>query len=275
MKTALSFILCISLLPTLSTAQEETSQNSGYYQFYTSEVLVRFKGKAVPIKAAKKKGVFVSAGNRLKRLPWSTPARLQPQIGVSNRFVTVADYDYSYFYQGESRWEAEAYDSVRLRQRQTNMAITSLSTPGQSPSASQQAQIDDLIIEQQEYEQEMGKLVRDGELKADGYGDSVRMSLTLTPNMDIPRAYCAILTDYHRVDGERFVVTKTRWIGDLLKGIPEELNFTLKLREGDYSNSKSQFYLFSGDSKPVPTNFSNGLKELNVAELKELAGMAN
>ncbi|MDQ8197867.1 hypothetical protein QEH56_06900 [Pelagicoccus enzymogenes] len=274
MKRALLSILFLGTLTHSANPQEEPSPGSGYYQFYGAEVLVRFKGEAVPIVAAKKKGVFVQNGKRLKRLPWSTLSTIQPQIGVSNRLVSVEDFSYSYFYQSESRWESDAYNSVSSRQRATNLAIAKLSTPGQNPTASQMAQIDELMTEQMDYENQMDTLINDGELKAEGYADSVRMSMTLTPVMDVPGAYCAVLTDYYRADGEHFVVTKTEWLGDLLANIPEEIDFVMKLREGDYSKSRSQFYLFSEDGVPVPTNLSTGLKELSIDELKELANQA-
>lgn len=270
MKKTLISILFLCTLTTLLFGQDIPHSSSGYYRFFGGEVLVRFKGKAVPIEVAKEKGLFVNAGQRLKRLPWATPSTIQPQVGISDRFVSIQNYEYSYSYQSESSWEIDAYNSVSTRQRSTNMAIGRLSTPGHTPSTSQSAQINDLINQQMEYENSIDASVTDGELKPEGFADSIQMRMTLTPNMDIPGAYCAVLSDYYSANGEHFAVTQTKWIGDLLANIPEELAFSIKLKEGDYSKSRTHFYLFSEDGKPLATNLSAGLKELSVEELRSI-----
>lgn len=235
-----------------------------------AEVLVRHKGMAVPIVSAQKKGIFIESRKGTKRLPWSTICKVQPQMGISKRFVSVEDFQYSYFYQGESRWETDAHNSTMSRERDTNMAIAAVSSSANLSSEERQEQIQALTSAQNEYERQMDTLINDGELRADGYGDSVRVKMTLMPTADIQNAYCAIMTDYMRADGTRLVSTKIEWLGDLLKDIPEEVDFTQFLAEGDYSQSRTELHLFSGNSKLIPTTLSKALKELSVDEMNTL-----
>ncbi|MDQ8182921.1 hypothetical protein [Pelagicoccus sp. SDUM812005] len=265
MKFTLIPAICLLLFPNVSIAQSEKSQSSGYYQFQGATILTHFKGKAAPIIEASPKGFYVQKGKRgKKRMSWGTPCIAQPVFSVSDKLISIENLNYRFFYRKDAYHEEAAYHEMRLKNRETQHKIGMLQGTGNETA------IASLIEEQAEFEDNMEALIQDGELKQQGHADSIELKMTLRPNSDIKGAYMAIMATHLNNEGELRVAVKVEWLGDLLKNIPEEISFQKLLGEGDYRNSRTEFYFFTKDSTPIPSNESNGLKELSLEELQRV-----
>lgn len=247
------------------------SHNSGYYYFIGAEMLVQYKKNAEPIISADKRGIYVDIGKKKpKRFPWHTFCLFKPKAGISNRFVDFNELSYNFVYQKPSFREKEAYDTIRAKARETNIHIQRIRATQGNSDAGQEA-IDMLETERDEFTSSLADMIDNDDLKMAGHADSIEVKMTLTPTTDIKDAYCAVMVDYNEISGKRRGVYKMSPLGDLLKDIPETTSFKLFLGEGDFTQSRFELYLFSGDGSQIATSESRGLRMLSLSELEEMA----
>ncbi len=248
-------------------ASEAEQQESGYYIFRGSEILVRYKNLALPIASTDKKGVYLQKGDGTKKVRWSSPCMANPLITVSNKFIDLSDLQYEFVYQKASNSEELAYEAIREKERQTNSDIIAVY---EGSSTTKLQDIAELEYEREEFEDATDTTIRNGELLAEGFADSIQLKMTLTPTFDLKNSYGAIMVDYTKLDGERRVAVKLHRIGDLLQGIPEVVTISTHLGEGDYRSSRIEIFLFEDNGTPLPTPLSSSLRMLSTTELKEL-----
>lgn len=247
---------------------EAEQKESGYYIFRGSEILVRHKKLALPIASADKKGVYLTKGNGTKKVRWSSACMATPLLTVSNKFIDLSDLQYEFVYQKASDSEELAYEAMREKERQTNYDIIKV-YEGSSDTKLQD--IAELEFEREEFEADTETNIRNGDLLAEGFADSIQLSMTLTSLFDIKDAYAAVMVDYAKLDGERRVAVKLHRIGDLFQESPDKISISTYLGEGDYRSSRIEIFLFEGNATPLPTSLSSSLRMLSVAELKALA----
>jgi len=278
MKTPLPLIVSLCSFAASTFAQEFSdpgTRESGFYQFFGTEILAHYRKKIEPIVSADQKGIYVDIGKKKpKRLSWNTFCASKPIVGVSNRLIHINDLNHSVFYQKESRTDGKAYDAIRQRKDHTDTEIAQLKSVESITPAAREA-IEMLELERDVFTSNMEDLIRNDDLKKEGHADSIRVELKLTPDSDYGNAFCAVVADYSNTRGERRVVIKLSRLGELLKDIPETRSFSVFLGEGDFRQSRFEFYLFSGDGTPIPTNRSRGLRMLSVAEFEELTKQRN
>lgn len=270
MKGILTFFLALFSSFLVVSAQDPTeslNEESGYYTFRGADILAKYGSKAHPIVSADKKGVYLDIGKKNpKRVRWDTQCMAKPRIGVSNTFVKAEGLNYDFFYRNDGDQEERAYDAIRDKERETSFKIGMLGSTG-SNGTSNSDEIAALESERDEFVNQMETIIDDDDLKQEGHADSINLELTLTPSIDIPEAFCAVMADYYRLDGQRRVAVKVHRLGDLLQDIPESVSFSLLLAEGDYQKSRVELFLFTGDGDPLPTTLSRGLRMLSKDEL--------
>ncbi len=273
MKAPLLPIATLCVLSSSVLAQESEdpkTQESGYYYFLGAEILVQYRQIAAPIISTDKKGIYANIGKKKpKRFPWHSFCLSRPRVGISNRFIDIADFNYSFIYQKPSFREREAYDTIRAKARETNIHIQRIRATQGSGNAGQDS-IDMLETELDDFTSSLADMIDNDDLKLAGHADSIEVAMTLTSTSDVKDAYCAIMVDYNGISGKRRGVYKLSPLGDLLKDIPETTSFKLFLGEGDFRQSRFELYLYSGDGSQIATNRSSGLRMLSVTELEEL-----
>ncbi len=266
MKTIICSGLFVCIIATHGIAADSeqiSNEDSGYHAFLGARIFARYNSEMFPVVSADRKGIYLDIGKRApKRVRWSTPCLAKPVTSASDNLVKAEEFNYTFYYRKDAYQEERAYDDIREKERETSFQIGLLGSPNGSTSD----QIEELELERDEFVDQMESAIEKDELLQDGFADSVNVSIKLTPSSDIEEAFCAVMADYNRIDGQRRVAVKVQRIGEMLGDIPKDLSLSFLLVEGDYKQSRLEFFLFSGDGSPIPTTLSRGLRKLTKTE---------
>ena len=289
-KRFLFTVLAVGILGLRGAAQEEDpmaiEDGSGYFIFLGADLRAALGSKYFPVVAADGRGVFVESNKGVKRVGYASNCNYMPVVSLSTNYVAVEDFNQSYIHIGKSRRESQAMADVMAAGAQSEIEVSRLSDQieenapaGSSAEVKNEMiydEIADVQFDQQNLEEQVRGAIEDDSFSQEGINDTVFVSMVLNPAYDIEDGYCALVVSYFKGDayerfkGHRQTTVRIRKIGDLLGGIPNKVSVSAFIGEGNYEDAVCEFYVFSGDGKPIATSESQGLKHLTNEQLRRL-----
>lgn len=263
---------------------EPASEESGFYAFESGRILVSYKSGFLPVLSADKKGIYIETERGLKKVRYSTPCRLFPHTAISDEIVGISEIEFGFDNLKQARLESSAVTDMMMAEAGTEMAIVlkggSVSgVPSASLSEETAAEIKDLRDRQELDNETMQRSLEEDAYSRGELSDLINVKFRLQSETDLVNVYCAMVVRYVQsgFDGSKELrkaaVVRMKRVGDLDEGIPEKVKFTYPLAEGFVNEAGIDILLFHGESQPLATNLSRGLRSLTVEELEKLQGV--
>jgi len=257
-----------------AAADEIATSESGYYSFSSAALWAEYKSKFLPVISGNNKGVFVNTEKGLKRIRYSAPCRLTPRIGLTENIVNISEIKISFNNLRLARVESDAVATMDRAAAGTELEILNRTggiAGGQLDSlpAEEQEEFDDMRADQRNLENNVRKSIEDGDYAKGEWSDIVDVKYRANSERDIENAFCAMHVVYQRKNPKnpdklikaKFVQMKK--LGNLRAGIPRKIRFSSMIPEGLVSERDIEFFLFSGEGKPLATNHSKKLRPVS------------
>lgn len=276
-------ILAVVVAFSVSAADSVVSE-SGYYAFFSGDLVAAYKSGFLPVLSGDKKGVYIDTGLGIKRVRYSTECRLLPKLVISDKVVTISDVKYGFDNLRQSQLEAGAM--TEMMQNELATERTALlrgggiaGAPPGGPSEEVQAEINEMKEVQAKNSEFVKESLENDAYSRGAFSDLINVKFNLFSETDLENVYCAMAVRYLRRDrnnSEKLAkaqMVRIKKIGNLNTGRPNKVRFSYALPEGFANDNGIELFLFTGDGKPIATNLSRNLRPLTVAELKRIQAL--
>ncbi len=263
-------------------AEDKVSSESGYYAFFSGDLVAAYKSGFLPVLSADRKGVYIDTDKGIKRVRYSTECRLLSKMAISDQIVAISGIKFGFDNLQQSQLEASAMtETMREEAAVERTALLRgggiAGSPPEGPSEEVQADIDEM----KDVQSKNSEFVRES-LENDAYSrgelsDLINVRFDLLPETDLKNVYCAMVVRYLQRDenfSDRFAkarIVRMKKIGDLDTGRPNKVRFSYPLPEGFVNDNGIEIVLFSGEGKPIATNLSRNLRPLTVEEYRKIS----
>lgn len=262
------------------SADDKVDSESGYYAFYSGQLVVAYKSGFLPVLSGDKKGVYVDSEGEMKRVRYSAECRLIPKFGISNHIVAISDLKYGFDNLRQTQLESRAIADNMQNEVTTDIAVLLkgggiAGAPPGGLNEEDQAEIDEMREQQADNNAFVKESLENDAYNRGALSDLINVRFNLLPETDLENVYCAMRVRYlmrDRKNSDKYIkaqLVRMNKIGNLDAGRPNKVKFSYPLPEGLVSDKGIELFLFSGDGSPLATNnLGKYLRPLTKEELE-------
>lgn len=269
--------------------------DSGYYAFMGAKLLMKHKNDMLPVVSAEEGYFYLDTGSATRKVKRAEQYMINAVVGISDSFLAVDNLEIDY--QFAKRKELESAFGQRLDGLDAALVH---SIQGTNVSAAEENPVDEDGFDDgfeevdPQYEDldpfgetadaiasqgQIKKRYQDGEFKFEEVFDTVSIKMSLSSQMDLEDAFCAVVVSYEKDDAySRLMKERAAWINvymleDIMNKASGEIAVNELIGSGVYfqNTAKIDFYFFDREGMPIASNQSRGLKMLTWSQLERLS----
>lgn len=283
MKSSRFRILAIgAILASVFALGEESVEggDSDHYLFIGGSLSAAEGKSYFPIASVNKRHVYVEKGEKLKRLSNRVPVIIHLRPTLSDRYVELGNFDFSFSSTLPALIEARAVSEAMRHQMGTELEIARMpKIESRGPRwRLNYDEIENLNRDTKEYQQTLRDHAEYATDVAENRLDTVHLEFDVVPDRDYSEVYAAVAVSYalpRRGESQRGSQVFARYIGDLKAGQSELVKLRSNLVQFRALDARCEVFLFEGEGTPIATNLSRRLQKMTAAEAAALLETAN
>jgi hypothetical protein len=206
-----------------SEAEKSIIEENSYY-FVGAGLLAYIDGNPYPAIGVSEKRINVQVNGSIRKLKMSAPIGLMLKPCLSDKFIQVEDFGFSFSNLRAARAEVRMLSDLSFSQSASDAEIADIRGFHSEPVPDQE-----LLYQEEGYRELLENQIEDNRMKEDSVVDTLNLKFTLMPNADLKKAYlvCGVSFDLPESSsnsnprGSRMAV---HFLGDLEKGVSKTVS---------------------------------------------------